>query len=208
MVGPYLGGEMAPDGFGWMVAGRRGEATRRKVGVAARGEAEQRLGGPLAKPAVSERLASPAGIPVRRLLPVMPTRRSYGRRTLTVGDAAGLTKPTTGGGIFYGLLSGLLAAETLTEALRRDSLEASDLRAYERRWRARLGPHLWISSCVRRLFSRLTDRDLDRLLEALASGDVQRVIRNTARFNWQGELIWALLGQRGVKSTMFQAYVR
>jgi flavin-dependent dehydrogenase len=125
-----------------------------------------------------------------------------------VGDAAGLTKPTTGGGVFYSLLSGLLAAETLTEALRRDRLEAGDLRAYERRWRALLGPHLWISSRVRHLFARLTDPELETLLEALTSDDVQRAIQNTARFNWHGDFIRAVLGQSGVKSTLFQAVLR
>jgi digeranylgeranylglycerophospholipid reductase len=208
MVELYLGREVAPEGFGWTVPVIRGERTRMKVGVVARGDAEPRLEGLLATPGVSERLVSPPGIPVRRLLPLTPARRSYGHRVLTVGDAAGLTKPTTGGGIFYSLLSGMLAAETLTEALRRDRLEAGDLRAYEGRWRARLSPHLWISSCIRRLFAGLTDRDLERLLEALASEDVQHVIRQTARFNWHGELLRALLDQPGVKSTLFRAFLR
>ena len=208
MVELHLGREVAPEGFGWTVPLIRGERPRMKVGVVARGDAEQHLDGLLATPGVTERLASAPGIPVRRLLPLTPARRSYGHRVVTVGDAAGLTKPTTGGGIFYGLLSGLLAAETLTDALRGDRLEAGDLRNYEARWRARLSPHLWISSCVRRLFARLTDRDLERLLEALASEDVQSVIRQTARFNWHGEVIRALLGQPGVKSTLFQAFLR
>jgi len=208
MVELYLGREVAPEGFGWTVPVIRGERPRMKVGVVARGDAEPRLEGLLATPGVSERLVSPPGIPVRRLLPLTSATRSYGHRVLTVGDAAGLTKPTTGGGIFYGLLSGMLAAETLTEALRRDRLEAGDLRAYEGRWRARLSPHLWISSCIRRLFAGLTDRDLERLLEALASEDVQHVIRQTARFNWHGELLRALLDQPGVKSTLFRAFLR
>jgi flavin-dependent dehydrogenase len=179
-----------------------------KVGVVARGDAEQRLGGVLSTPGVAERIASPPGMPLRRLLPLAPARRSYGHRVLTVGDAAGLTKPTTGGGIFYSLLSGQFAAETLTGALRRDRLAAGDLRAYEGRWRACLGPHLWISSRVRRLFARLGDEELETLLEAIASEDVQRVIRYTARFNWHGELIRTLLCQPGVKSTLFQTFLR
>jgi len=204
----YLGREVAPEGFGWTVPVVRGERPRMKVGVVTRGDAEQRLGGLLATPGVSERLVSSPGPSVRRLLPLTPARRSYGHRVLTVGDAAGLTKPTTGGGIFYSLLSGLLAAETLTGALRRDRLEAGDLRAYEGRWRARLGPHLWISSSVRRLFARLSDRELETLLEALTSEDVQRAIRHTARFNWHGDLIRSLLRQPGVKSALFQAFLR
>ena len=204
----YLGREVAPEGFAWTVPLTRGERPRMKVGVVARGDAEQLLGGVLATPGVTERIASAPGIPLRRLLPLAPARRSYGHRVLTVGDAAGLTKPTTGGGIFYSLLSGQFAAETLTGALRRDRLEAGDLRAYEGRWRARLGPHLWISSRVRRLFARLGDEELETLLEAIASEDVQRVIRYTARFNWHGELIRTLLCQPGVKSTLFQTFLR
>ena len=204
----YLGREVAPEGFAWTVPLTRGERPRMKVGVVARGDAEQRLGGVLSTPGVAERIASPPGMPLRRLLPLAPARRSYGHRVLTVGDAAGLTKPTTGGGIFYSLLSGQFAAETLTGALRRDRLEAGDLRAYEGRWRARLGPHLWISSSVRRLFARLGDQELETLLEAIASEDVQRVIRYTARFNWHGELIRTLLCQPGVKSTLFQTFLR
>ena len=204
----FLGREIAPEGFAWMVPLTRGEGPRMKVGVVTRGDAEQRLRGALAMRGVIERVASPPGIPFRRLLPLAPARRSYGHRVLTVGDAAGLTKPTTGGGIFYSLLSGQFAAETLTGALRRDRLEARDLRAYEGRWRARLGPHLWISSSVRHLFARLGDQELETLLEAIASDDVQRVIRDTARFNWHGELIRTLLGQPGVKSTLFQTLLR
>jgi digeranylgeranylglycerophospholipid reductase len=204
----YLGRAVAPEGFGWTVPVIRGERPRMKVGVVSRGNAEQHLGGILAAPGVSERVTSRAGAAVRRLLPLAPARRSYGHRVLTVGDAAGLTKPTTGGGIFYSLLSGLLAAETLTGGLRRDRLAAGDLRAYEDRWRARLGPHLQISSWMRGLFARLKDDELETLLEALASEDVQGVIRHTARFNWHGELIRSLLRQPGVKSTMFRAFLR
>jgi hypothetical protein len=65
-----------------------------------------------------------------------------------------------------------------------------------------------MSSCVRGLFARLTDRELETLLEALGSEDVQAVIHQTARFNWHGDLIRALLRQPGVKSTLFQAFLR
>jgi digeranylgeranylglycerophospholipid reductase len=204
----YLGRAVAPEGFAWTVPLTRGERPRMKVGVVARGDAEQRLRGVLATPGVADRITSPPGVPLRRLLPLAPARRSYGHRVLTVGDAAGLTKPTTGGGIFYSLLSGRFAAETLTSALRRDRLAAGDLCAYQARWRVRLGPHLWISSRVRRLFARLGDQELETLLEAIASEDVQRVIRDTARFNWHGELLRTLLGQPGVKSTLFQTFLR
>ncbi len=203
----YLGRDIAPEGYGWAVPVLRDDGPRMKVGVVARGDAEQALHRLLTRPGLADARGS-AEPPLRRLLPIMPARQTYGHRVLTVGDAAGLIKPTTGGGIFYSLLSGLLAAETLTGALRRDRLEASDLKVYEGRWRARLGPDLRISGCVRRLFARLTDPELERLLDALGSEDVQSAIRCTARFNWHGEPIRRLLGQPGVKSTLFRALLR
>jgi digeranylgeranylglycerophospholipid reductase len=204
----YLGRTVAPDGFAWVVPMTRGERARMKVGIVTRGDARRRLEALLSAPRIIGRIASAPTTLIQRLLPVGPADRTYGHRVLTVGDAAGLTKPTTGGGIFYSLLSGLLAAETLTAALRRNRVAGNDLSGYEVRWRAQLGPHLRISSCVRRLFSRLTDRDLETLLEAVASDGVRGVIQRSARFNWHGGLIRAILGQPGVKSTLLQAFLR
>jgi hypothetical protein len=34
------------------------------------------------------------------------------------------------------------------------------------------------------------------------------VIHRTARFNWHGDMIRAILGQRGVKSALFHAFLR
>ena len=50
---------------------------------------------------------------------------------LALGDAAGLVKPTTGGGIYYSLISAGLAAETLDRALSKDELKAENLAIYE-----------------------------------------------------------------------------
>jgi len=201
----YVGQTVAPEGFAWVVPVTRCDRARMKVGIVTRGDARRRLESLLSAPSIIERVASAPVTLVRRLLPVSPAGRTYGHRVLTVGDAAGLTKPTTGGGIFYSLLSGLLAAETLTSALRRDRVAGDDLRGYEVQWRARLGPHLRISSCLRRLFSRMTDSDLEILLDALSADCVRSAIEHSFRFNWHGGLIQALFRQPGVNSVLFQA---
>lgn len=204
----HLGEGIAPEGFAWLVPIDRDGRPRMRVGLMARGDTAERLARFLSHPRVAERLAAAPGEPIRRLLPLGPLARTYGHRVLAVGDAAGLTKPTTGGGIFYGLVSALLAAETLTTGLRHDRLGGEDLRAYETCWRARLGPHLQISTYVRRLFTKLGDRDLDTLLQAVASDEVQELVRRTAHFNWHGDLIRSMLRRPGVKSVLFHALLR
>jgi geranylgeranyl reductase family protein len=47
--------------------------------------------------------------------------RFTGRRTLLVGDAAGLVSPVTGEGVYYAIYSGRIAAEVIAEAARRKS---------------------------------------------------------------------------------------
>jgi digeranylgeranylglycerophospholipid reductase len=204
----HLGAATAPEGFAWVVPVLRDGRARVKVGLMARGDAAAHLDRFLARRSVARRLGSAPGEPIRRLLPLGPVPRTYGHRILAVGDAAGLTKPTTGGGIFYGLLSASLAAETLAEALRQDRLGVPDLRRYEGRWRARLDPHLRVSSYLRRLLVKLSDAEIEGLLEALVSDEVQGVIRRTAQFNWHGEIIRSVLRQRGIRSALFRALLR
>ena len=69
--------------------------------------------------------------PRQKVLPLGPIDRTYGDRLLVLGDAAGLVKPTTGGGIYYSLLSARIAAEVLGPALTSDALGADTLAAYE-----------------------------------------------------------------------------
>ena len=204
----HLGQEIAPEGFAWLVPVRRDGWPRLKVGLMARGDAEGHLDRFLGRAAVAARLAGRPGTATRRLLPLGPVAKTYAARVVAVGDAAGLTKPTTGGGIFYSLLSGSLAAEALVPALRQDQLGESALRAYERRWKARLDSHLRISSYLRRLCMKLSDEEIETLLAAVASDDLRQEIRRTAHFNWHGGLIRSLLRQPGIKSILLRALFR
>ncbi len=50
-------------------------------------------------------------------IPIKPLARTFGDRLLVVGDAAGQVKPTTGGGIYFGMLCADMAADTLHNAI-------------------------------------------------------------------------------------------
>ncbi|MFO7662232.1 MAG: NAD(P)/FAD-dependent oxidoreductase [Chloroflexota bacterium] len=52
---------------------------------------------------------------------------------LLVGDAAGFINPLTGGGIHNGIISAILAAETIDEALNQGDVSRKTLRIYEER---------------------------------------------------------------------------
>jgi digeranylgeranylglycerophospholipid reductase len=204
----YFGRRVAPDGFAWTVPLCREGRARTKLGVMATGNAPAALQAFLARDEVRCRLAAAPGPPVRRLLPLRPIPRTVADRVLVVGDAGGFTKPMTGGGIFYSLLTATLAAETLVEAFQRERFDAEFLSRYERRWQDRLRPELRVAAWMRDLATRLTDADISTLLRALMRRDVQGFIRATARFNWHAELLLALLRRGEIMGVLLGALAR
>jgi geranylgeranyl reductase family protein len=203
-----FGHDVAPRGFVWTVPVSRGGRARLKIGAMAHGNAGACLDGFLARPEIRRRLAGEPTRPVRRLLPLKPIARTAADRVLVVGDAGGFTKPTTGGGIFYSLLTASLAAATLVEGFGQGRLDESFLGRYERRWQDRLGAELRTGDWVRHLVTRCSDPEIDLLVRALGGEDVQALIRRAGRFNWHRDLILALVRHPRVSALLFRTLFR
>ena len=204
-----FGRDVAPAGFAWMVPFRRGGEDRARIGLMSETRSADRFRtflGALARRAGVDPGAIPA--PRYKMLPLGPVSRSYGDRVVAVGDAAGLVKPTTGGGIYYGMLSGTLAAEVGGDALRRDRLDASALRHYETRWRRRLGQEIRVGLAFRRIASRLSDESIDELIELARVDGVAPLLQDTASFNWHRKAAIALLGHPSVRRIVFRSWAR
>ena len=154
------------------------------------------------------RLHEEPGDPIQRLLPLKPLPRTSTERLLAVGDAGGFTKPTTGGGIFYSLLTASLAAKTLLEAFQAGRFDEAILAGYERAWNDRLGQELRVADWLRSRLTRLTDAEIDRLIAAAASNDVQALVQRTARFNWHRDVIVALLRQPTIGALLARSLFR
>jgi digeranylgeranylglycerophospholipid reductase len=190
----HLGREVAPTGFAWAVPFSREGRPYTRLGLMCdtRALAHFRL---FAARMYARFGVPPEGRPSPRLkiLPLGPVARTYGDRLIAVGDAAGLVKPTTGGGIYYSLVSGRLAAETLDDALRDDDLRGARLRRYETEWRTRLGAEIRIGLAFRTLASRMTDRAIDAVIELARVDGLVPMLRHTADFNWHRQSALALL---------------
>ncbi len=197
---------LAPRGFAWLVPFRREQSDMARVGLMTSDGAARRF------KEYTQRLTrryGTAGVRVRprlKLLPLAPVRRTYSDRVLAVGDAAGLAKPTTGGGIYYSLLSGRYAAEVLAPALGQDRTDAATLRAYETLWQSRLGPELRTGLAFRTLAARFDDRAVDALLELAAVDGIVPLLRRTANFNWHGAAALALLRNPGFRKVVLSSF--
>jgi geranylgeranyl reductase family protein len=201
----HFGSEIAPKGFGWVVPVVRGAQHCARIGVMCQTDA----------PRYFERLAARIGRrwgvdaggigrPRQKILPLAPLPRTYGDRLLAIGDAAGLVKPTTGGGIYYSLVSAGLAADVLADALSRDDLRAERLAPYERQWRERLSAEFQAQIKLRLVAHRMSDADIEALFELARTDGVMPIVRRTAAFNRHRQLILELLKHPPVRQLVLR----
>ena len=201
----YFGRDWAPGGFAWTVPVTRPTGAFVRVGLMCQGDATVFFR------QFVNRVAASWGIPIqlvgeprRRILPLSTLSRTFASRMFVVGDAAGLVKPTTGGGIYYSLVSATLAAETLIAALRSDRLDTDGLAVYQQRWRQRLGPEFQTQLALRMLAQRMSDAEIDSLFDLALTDGVMPIVRRTAQFNRHRDLIVALFRHAPARRVLFR----
>ena len=201
----HFGRGVAPGGFAWAVPVQRPDGPHVRIGVmathAANGWYEAMLGRLKPRWGVS----ADATRPRLKFLPLRSIQRTYGDRLLVVGDAAGLVKPTTGGGIYYSVLSADLASGVAARALTADRLEAADLKPYESQWRRRLSGEFHAQWALRNIAQRMNDRQIDALFDLALTDGVMPIVERTATFNHHRPLIHALLRHAPARRILWPA---
>ena len=128
-------------------------------------------------------------------IPLRPLPRTCADRILAVGEAAGQVKPTTGGGIYYGLLCADIATDSLHQAFVTNDFSVAKLSSYERQWRARLNRELQTSYWLLRFYHRLSNRQIEYLFRIMESNNIPQFVAGleTLPFDWHGTLIMKVL---------------
>jgi geranylgeranyl reductase family protein len=202
-----FGRDLAPGGFAWLVPFRRAGVAHARIGLMTENRGADRFAVLLDSLGQRDGLQPADGCrPRLRALPLGPVPRTYGDRVIAVGDAAGLVKPTTGGGIYYGLLTGALAAEVLDRALRTDRLRAADLQRYEGRWRRRLGQEIRVGLAFRRIAARLTDESIVSLIQLARVNGIAPLLQEKASFNWHRKAAIALLAHSSFRAIVLKSW--
>jgi digeranylgeranylglycerophospholipid reductase len=203
----YFGNAVAPKGFAWIVPVQRGGKDHIRMGMLCEGNAAQHFTRFL------DRLRgrweidkAPALLPRQRMIPMAPIHKTFCERILVIGDAAGLAKPTTGGGIYYGLVSAALAAATMTECLKRNNLSESALSAYQEQWQDRLLEELQAQLTLRLLLQRLSDHEIEAIFDLGVTDGLMPLIRKTATMNQHRKLIFALIKHPEMRKILFRKF--
>jgi len=190
----YLGRKYAPSFFAWIIPRRDASA---KVGLATkRGDPRDYLrrfmkhhpvaSKKLRKAKVSDMSLHP--IPLGGMIP-----KAYSNGLLVVGDAASQVKPTTGGGVVFGLSCSKIAGEVASEALKENDLSEAFLSRYQDRCRNLVGSELLMMRQVRRLLNRLSDEKVDKTIELCRRLEVNRLLEESGDMDYQGQSLMRIL---------------
>jgi flavin-dependent dehydrogenase len=203
----HFGRDVAPGGFAWAVPVVRPDGFHVRIGVMATRDA------PGCYRRMLDRIGDRWGVsrrelpPRLKILPLGAIARTYADRLLAIGDAAGLVKPTTGGGIHYSIVSASIAAEVALEGLATDRLKAASLATYERRWRAELEDEFDAQQELRDVATGLSDQAIDSFFELAHTDGIMPIVRATARFNEHRPLIRALFKHPPARRILFKSIV-
>jgi digeranylgeranylglycerophospholipid reductase len=196
----------SPGLFAWVVPLDESHA---RIGLCARDGGCEHLRAFLKTDVIAKRLlGSPVSLNVGGL-PLGPPAATAVEGLLAVGDAAGQVKPTSGGGIYPGLVAAKIAGGVAAAASLEGDYSKQRLLEYDRLWRMAIGRELEIGMRVNRMLTKMSHAEIDELVGYLASrprlikaieeyGDIDRPSRLMAKMllhlDWDAIRVARLLG--------------
>jgi len=190
----YLGEKYAPGFFAWIIPKLDGMA---KVGLATNvGNPGRCLHKFIRNHPIASAKLSNSEILGQSFHPIPlggPIPKTYYHGLLIVGDAASQVKPTTGGGVIFGLLCSKIAGEVAYEAIKSNDFSEGFLSRYQNRWGALIGFEFTLMRRLRMMLNGLSDRKVDKIIELCARLEMGRVLREHGDLDFEGASLIRML---------------
>ncbi|MEE9594005.1 MAG: NAD(P)/FAD-dependent oxidoreductase, partial [Candidatus Hydrothermarchaeales archaeon] len=174
----YFGREYAPNFYAWVLP--KGDVCEVGVGVRGGNAPPRKYLEKFIRehPVASSKITGKSTIEVNMGgFPLSVSERTVSDNVMIVGDAAGHTKASTGGGVITGGIASMIAGAAAVS-----SLEAGDyseeflFREYESKWRAEIGFELKVHEALRNMFDSLSDEQLDSLFDLAIEARVDEIM--------------------------------
>jgi geranylgeranyl reductase family protein len=190
----YLGNDYAPGFYAWLIPKKDEKA---KVGLATK------TGNPknLLQKLMLEHPAARKKLHNARILQTIfhpitlggLTPQAYANGFLTVGDAASQVKPTTGGGVLFGMTCAQIAAKVAYEDINRNDLSSKFLARYQKECREALGFDVKIMLRMRKTLNAMSDRTIDSMIGMCTKLGLDKTLQNVEDIDFQGQSLLRVL---------------
>ncbi|MGY5863629.1 MAG: NAD(P)/FAD-dependent oxidoreductase [Candidatus Thorarchaeota archaeon] len=193
LVEMFYGRQLAPGFFAWIIPlGER----RARVGLASKNKSKIRLDAAVKNhPIISKRLK---GADIERgmggtVLVGKPISKLSTDGVVVVGDAAGMVKATTGGGVIIGGLAALEAGSVVNQALQEGDVSRKSLSKYDSRCKSLFRRELETMNLAQRALSSLSDKGLDSIIKDAHELGLLSIVRKEGDMDMQGRVIRRLI---------------
>ncbi len=190
----FVGNEVAPQFFAWIIPTDEGKA---RVGLCTYGA----KGSPyfyfkrLFKNDISKQFLKEAqsinytagAIPIGRV------SRTYDDNIMIVGDAAAQVKATSGGGIYTGLVCAKHCGEVAAISLESNDFSKNLLSNYQKRCMKEIGKELKNDMRIHEVFAGLSDRQFEEIIDILDDEELLKIISEVGDMDYPSKVGWALL---------------
>jgi len=204
MVEVFLGKAYAPGFYAWLIPISDGKA---KVGLAAKtGNPKELLNRLMFKHPVASKKLHTAKIVQIGFHPLTlggPVTKTYSNGFLAVGDAASQVKPTTGGGIIFGMTCARVAAEVAYEALRKNDFSSEFLSTYRRRCEEILGFDVKVMIKIRKALDTISDEKMDYAIGLCKKLNLDKSLQNIRDIDLQAQSLLRLLPNPRMLTVLF-----
>ncbi len=199
----YFGKDYAPGFYGWLIPRLDGSA---KVGLGvANGNPKDYFERLIRQhPVASKQLrhAKLKSMSFHAITLGGPIPKAYANGFLAIGDCASQVKPTTGGGVIFGVTCARIAAETAAEALKKADLTENALQQYQDKFWDVIGFDSGVMARARRALDTFSDKKLDRVLTFAAKVGLGESLRDIDEIDFQGRMMLSLVKRPSALATL------
>jgi len=180
--------DASPEFFGWAIPLGPGRA---RVGLAGRTDVKGRFTrflGMFGQDSRSAQVHLVSGT-----IPLGTRARTFGNHVLFIGDAAGMAKPTSGGGVYTGVRAARHASRVIGEAFSGNDCSDARLSEYEKAWKNDFGRELDLGMQLFRIRQGISPADMSRVISVLGDPAILEDIVMLGDMDRPGTLIRRLL---------------
>lgn len=129
------------------------------------------------------------------LIPLGVLPQTTADNIMLVGDAASQVKPTSGGGIYTGLVCANHCISIAQNAIENHTLTDLYLQTYHKNWTKDIGKELSMGMRFRHIFTNLDDDHLDKYLQKLNKPKIIDIINAHGDIDHPSNLVLPLMKQ-------------
>lgn len=135
------------------------------------------------------------------IIPLGVLKKTYDSNVMVVGDAAAQVKPTSGGGIYTGLMCGMLCSNIAIKSLQKNDFSTIFLKNYQKLWEKDIGTELKRGMKFRAIYKKLSDKQLDKYIDKFQDPEIIKIINEYGDIDYPSKLVKPLI--KKIKNILF-----